>query len=266
MANVPTQPRRSARRWVRFSLRSLLLFMTLLCVILGIWLERARRQHEIVTAIRDAGGYVEYEVEDAKAIPPPAPFWHAAPYGQDLADCVESVTIDDRRLLPHVARLNGVKTLTVADSALCDDDLNSIQRMYGLKSIRLLGDEHGGFFSGNPGLHRINESYFHDEAQLSDLSLPILATVQSLEEIVIHGGDYSKPAIQELARLRNLRVLYVDFGDRAKSRPEKDWVAPFEKMPQLESLTLLSPPSAVYTESTRPWAVKDTRDWINENY
>ena len=266
MAFAPTQSTQPVRRWLSFSLRSLLIFVTVLCFTLGIWLERARRQHEIVRAIRDSGGYVEYEIEDPKGIPPPAPFWHSAPYGQDLADCVESVTIDDRRLLPKVARLYDVKRLTIEDSALCDGDLDPILQMSGLKSIRLMGEPHGGRFSGNPGLFRIDVSFFHYEARLSDLALAKLATHPTLEEIVVHGGEYSKAGIQELTKLRTLRVLYIDFADDAKSSPEKDWVGAFESMPKREEITLLSPTSWVYTDGNRPWVVKDKRDWINENY
>jgi len=191
MIIAPTQSKRRLRRWLSFSLRSLLVFVTVLCVCLGIWLERARRQHEIVKAIRDSGGYVEYEIEDSKAIPAPAPFWHSALYGQDLADCVESVAIEDRRLLPQVARLYGVTSVSVEDSGLRDDDLDSIQQMHVLKSVRLMGKDHGGIFTGNPGLYRIDVSFFHNEVQLSDLALTKLAAHPTLEEVVIHGGEYS---------------------------------------------------------------------------
>ena len=249
-----------------FSLRSLLVCVTVICISLGIWLERARRQQEIVKAIRDAGGHVEYEFEDAKAIPRREPFWHSAPYGQDLVDCVESVTINDRRLLSPVARLYGVKSLTVEDSALCDEDLGSIQKMHRLRSLRLMGNAHEGMFSGNPSLFRIDESFFHHEAQLTDRALAKLAVHSTLAEVIIHGGDYSKTGIQELAKLRTLRVLYIDFAERAESQPEKDWLTSFRDLPHLQGITLLSSPNAAYTVSTRPWVVKEGRDWINEHF
>ena len=51
------------RRWFRFSLRMLLVVVTVLCVWLAIKVNAARRQKEAVAAILSAGGTVNYDYQ-----------------------------------------------------------------------------------------------------------------------------------------------------------------------------------------------------------
>jgi hypothetical protein len=53
-------PRRK-RRWLQFGLPTLLALVTVLCVVLGLWVQRAERQRRTVAAIRQPGAYVEYD-------------------------------------------------------------------------------------------------------------------------------------------------------------------------------------------------------------
>jgi hypothetical protein len=55
---VPTT--RSARRWLRFSLRTFLWVLTALCIWLGVKVNQARRQKEAVEALLDLGATVRY--------------------------------------------------------------------------------------------------------------------------------------------------------------------------------------------------------------
>src|SRR5687768_4773908 len=55
------------RRWLRYSLRSLFVLVTLTSVMLGVWVNRAERQRRAVAAIRAAGGTVRYDYEQAGA-------------------------------------------------------------------------------------------------------------------------------------------------------------------------------------------------------
>jgi hypothetical protein len=57
------QPSRPRRRWLRFSLRTLLLVVTLVAVALSVWVNQAERQRRAVAAIRAAGGWVKYDYE-----------------------------------------------------------------------------------------------------------------------------------------------------------------------------------------------------------
>jgi hypothetical protein len=54
---------RANRRWLRFSLRGLLLIVAIFCVWLGIKVNAARRQAEAVAAILKAGGTVNFDYQ-----------------------------------------------------------------------------------------------------------------------------------------------------------------------------------------------------------
>ena len=58
-----TQPPKRRRRWLSFSLRTLLVVITIFCVALGYWVHRANRQKAVVKWVEDNGGYVHYEFE-----------------------------------------------------------------------------------------------------------------------------------------------------------------------------------------------------------
>ena len=68
---TPPKPR---RRWFQFSLRTLFVLLTVLCVWLAVTVNRARKQREAVAAIEAVGGMVLYEhqYDDSE---PPGPKW-----------------------------------------------------------------------------------------------------------------------------------------------------------------------------------------------
>src|SRR5262245_19997517 len=57
MTDTPT----AKRRWLRFSLRTMLLLITALCIWLGYQVNAARRQREALAAIARAGGTVYFD-------------------------------------------------------------------------------------------------------------------------------------------------------------------------------------------------------------
>src|SRR5204863_3831428 len=91
------------RRWFRFSLRMLLLIVTVLCVWLGFKVNAARQQHEAIESIRRVQGSVTFDHEwspipgfpgrysvDRGAVPP-APAWLRNLMGDELFRVVRSV-------------------------------------------------------------------------------------------------------------------------------------------------------------------------------
>src|SRR5262245_18637753 len=87
----------SKRRWLRFSLRTLLLAMTVFCVWLAIKVNAAREQRQIVKMVQGLGGTVWYDYEcDADGVrlnPPPEPSWLAKLLGVDFLHNVIAVRI-----------------------------------------------------------------------------------------------------------------------------------------------------------------------------
>ncbi len=51
------------KRWLRFSLRTMLMLMTILCVWLGFKVHRAERQKAAIAWVESVGGAVSYDYE-----------------------------------------------------------------------------------------------------------------------------------------------------------------------------------------------------------
>jgi hypothetical protein len=92
------------RRWLRFSLRTLLVVVVLLSVPLG-WfalkMREAERQRRAVEAITEAGGWVRYDWaldesgRDSGRQGPPAPAWLLKLVGEDLFSDIACVHLAD---------------------------------------------------------------------------------------------------------------------------------------------------------------------------
>ena len=74
MTTNHTTPSKPRRRWFQFSLRTLMVLVTVLCVWLGLVSERARKQREAVAAIEALGGWVWYDYQNSGQ-EPPGPKW-----------------------------------------------------------------------------------------------------------------------------------------------------------------------------------------------
>lgn len=60
MSDTKQQPKRK-RRWLRYSIRTLLIVVTIFCVALGYWVNRANRQRDVVKWVEENGGSVTYD-------------------------------------------------------------------------------------------------------------------------------------------------------------------------------------------------------------
>jgi hypothetical protein len=86
---MPTLTPKPKRRWYQFSQRTLLVLVLLVSIglsWLGIKMNQARRQREVVKAILEAGGavYYDYEYKQSGNPEPPAPAWLRKLFGDDL--------------------------------------------------------------------------------------------------------------------------------------------------------------------------------------
>ena len=64
MKSATLHPKR--RRWLRFSLRTLLLLTAVIAAWLGVQVNKAQKQRAAVAAIQEAGGKVHYDWENAE--------------------------------------------------------------------------------------------------------------------------------------------------------------------------------------------------------
>jgi hypothetical protein len=219
--SAPRAPRRR-RSWRRFSLRCLLLFVTLFCVFAG-WfgtkLREGERQRAVVARLSELGWKVEYDYEpdpdaarhrlilrwdqDEPRLPAgnddstaPGAKWLRDWLGRDVFDHVIAASQDtvqlgappplisdtDFELLFAFPRLNW---LVIPDSALTEA---SIARLTEFANLEYLG---------------------MDEGRLNDAWLAAIGRCQSLKELAIYqDSSFASPAgLEHLGELVNLKRL-----------------------------------------------------------
>jgi hypothetical protein len=149
------------RRWAQFSLATMFVVVTALCVWLAVVVNRAQRQRDAVAAIEALGGWVGYAEN-----PPGRRFlaWLPRDYTDDVVSVVlpeSPTTFNDRDLihlrpLPHLQRLQlndqvtdaglrelmgltGLQILVLAGTPVTDGGLRQIRRFTDLEHLYFAG-------------------------------------------------------------------------------------------------------------------------------
>lgn len=139
--------RRSRRRWFQFSIRMLLVVVTLLCVALSMWVVPAERQRRAVEAFEKLGGHVFYVGEQTASDSIPKSLltlrrWLPRVYFNEVIEvhlihCIE-VTDDD---LVHLRELTGLQELWLPNTSVTDAGLDHLQGLTGLQYLHLGGTQ-----------------------------------------------------------------------------------------------------------------------------
>jgi hypothetical protein len=201
-ASKVSTPKR--RFWPRFTLRVLLVFVTLVGVGLGFWTHwtnRARQQRRIVEQIEQGGGMVCYEREGPGA-PEPRNFaveWLATILSRDYLEGIVQVSLHNREAIPNLPKLHGLETIGIRDANLDDSDLTAIANCRDLV-VLYIGDAY--FFGDNV-----------PKSQISDRSLILIARLPKLEIAHVHGTGFTRAGIEALAQSPTLRSLEIGLCD-----------------------------------------------------
>jgi hypothetical protein len=194
---MATKPK---RRWSRYSLRTLLVFMTVASAGLG-WLgikvQQAQRQKEAVEAIKKLGGYVFYDYEIVGDDPikkfdpdktPPGPGWLSKVVGKDLFANVVSVNC------PH--------------SRVTDADLVHLQ-----------------------SLKHCNQLSLFNAARITDVGLVHLRTLTELEHLDLTNAEVTDAGLEHLQGLMHLKTLSLNSDQvtnvgllHLRTCPELNWL------------------------------------------
>jgi hypothetical protein len=197
------------RSHLRFTLRTLLLAITALCIWLGIHTQRASRQKAIVEEIQKNVGSVTYDFEyDPKGRAARGeswvPRWLRDRLGIDFFHNVKQVHTRERTLLPKVASFSSLEELTIWDHELTDTDLEPLRGHRRLKILRLASDQHTTLSGDYP-----------DTTLIGDPGLQLIGELPALEEAAIDGYHITGKGLVELAKSRSLRSIYVEQCDAA---------------------------------------------------
>ncbi len=195
---MPADPKtisRSWRRYLRFSVRGLIV----LVLVIGLWLgwivRSAHIQRDAVAAIEGAGGQVIYDFEWKNGNPMPGGKRSTAGRLADLigVDYFGHVTdvwlypssTDADVVLAQVGRLAGLERLRLSQSSCSDAALAHLE---GLSELSLL---------------------YLNNTRITDAGLSHLKSLTSLEVLDLHDTRVSDAGLAYLKRLTNLSGLYL---------------------------------------------------------
>jgi hypothetical protein len=213
---IKADPPKRKRRWFQFSLRTLMIVVTVFAIVggwFGAKMERARRQKATVEAIRKSVGWAgyDYQVEPSgQLIPnatPPSPAWLRKMLGDDFfADVISAGVNTDRgagiltqfdrlqfaRLelfvtdagMEHVAGLSQLQGLDLGSSKVTDAGLHHIQRLNGLRRLTL-------------------------PPRVTDAGMRYLADLGQLQVLLVFGKSITDAGLEHLKGLKQLETLNV---------------------------------------------------------
>jgi hypothetical protein len=184
-------PRRT-RRFLRFSLRALLIVVAICSVWLGIAFHRAREQARAVAGIKAVPGYVfyDFQVDAAEGIDPSAtsdvPSWLLDSLGVDF--------------------FHNVTVVGFEGPPVTDDQLAAIESLGELEYLVV------GPYVSSKGLVHLRGltkllSLNVASSAIDDAGLRHLAALQRLEYLAIQGAPITDSGLEHLKGLENLRDL-----------------------------------------------------------
>lgn len=230
MPETKQKPRRR-RRWLRYSLRSFFVVLTIFCVALGYWVHRAKRQQAAVKWVIENGGIARYDFEfDEKGdnidnAKPSGPKWLQAFLGNDYFGTVVHVDLSASEVkdVTPLAQLGHLEHLN-----LWDTQVSNLSPLSSLKSLKylFLDDTQVSDLSPLTHLTRL-ESLTLGSTQVSDLTP--LAGMTRLKWLPL--DDTQVRDLTPLAGLSNLRILDLN------NTQVRD-ITPLTGLTNLESLSL----------------------------
>jgi hypothetical protein len=193
MAAGPVSP--TWRRYLRFSVRRLIVVVLVIGAGLGWIVRQAHIQRDAVAAIMQTGGSIRYDWEwkDGNPIPggkPWAPRWLVDRIGVDyfghvtaaVSHHMSAATSD--AVIAQVGRLTGIQSLNLHDSSISDSGLVHLKGLTNLQVLLLY------------------------RTQVSDAGLVHLKGLTNLSALQLDGTQVTDAGVEELKRaLPSLRII-----------------------------------------------------------
>jgi len=158
----------------RFNLRSLMIFVTFLCVWMGYYFDAVRRQRQAVQAIRTLNGRITYDydlleengIEELKW-----KRWMRSKLGAEYVAQVDQVWFTGREIEPI-----GMGHYGWPKSEICDDDLELFEDLPALTDLCLI------------------------DTHVTDRGVPLLKRLKSLQGLCVTGTRITPAGIADLRR------------------------------------------------------------------
>jgi len=243
-ADQPAPRAKRRRRWLQYSLRSLLIF-TAICAVGAGWLarriEQKRREREAADSLEKRGAQVVYDYQsiypDAE---PYGPAWLRGLLGENFFSGVREVTFRYRDSRLYDADLKDVGMLTSLESLdtwgqpeIGDAALSNLKRLTTLRELSLNGAHITNAGLENlSGMNRLRVLCL-DETPVGDEGMSCLAGLTQLENLSLANTKVGDLGMRRLIRLVNLRSLCLSSNEISN-----DGLVALESMPRLETLCL----------------------------
>lgn len=212
------------RRWFQFSLRTVILVVTAICVLLFLLTNSAKKQKEAVAWVEAQGGSVDYEWSlDAKGdvdrriqrpeINKPIG-WLIDTLGDDYFYDVVRVWVGSSTVKPPLSDISALSRFPkITELWLTRINVNDLEPLANMKKLErlLLNYSQVSDLSALAGLKHLEDLDLH-HTQVNDLSS--LAEVKSLKSLDLAGTPVSD--LSALAGLKNLEHLNLDRTRRSK--------------------------------------------------
>lgn len=258
-----TAPPAARRRgWgLRFSLRGLLIVITLLCVSLAWRLHRAKQQREAVLAIRAASGWVYYDYQhydpttckfDDKAVPW-EPQWLQAHLGVDFFHDVEAVNMSfhgqgsprrdekapDPPIAQHLAHLPRLRFLGLTEGACNDEGMRHVGQLRHLEVLLFwdapqITDAGAVHLTNMPSLTCLHIG----SSQVGDRGLATIARLPRLDSLSMQRNNFTDAGLASLAGNPRIEKLWLGGLDDRVSRITNAGVLHLATLPALQELDL----------------------------
>jgi hypothetical protein len=191
-------------RWFRFSLRTLLVLITLISLVLGCYIVRVRNEQQAALTINEASGAIVYDwqirppgSDPAVESTPPGPAWIRKFLGPHWLDRIVEVRLNENSNPDKKNRF-----------ALVSPHLEKLQL---LRSLQLYGENCGNFdFQLLGRLRQLEELTLYKKTEITQDDAAALAAATHLRELHIKSAKISAKALSELAAMPNLEELDID--------------------------------------------------------
>lgn len=240
---IPTR----RRRWFQFSLRTLLILLTVSAVWLGYFVERARTQREVVKALRGKGRmYYRHwltgqRIETLRSLPEPD--WLRRLVGNEYFFRPHYVVVDAAGpILDRLREIDSIQAITVADGGpITSEHVGAIAGIRSLTKVNLgqmvqfpLLSFDGSTLDRLADLPHL-KAIDLDALTINDDDLTRLARVKQLERLQIFRGQVTHAGLRHLTalpRLTRLELWDLPLTDEG--------MVHLKCLPSLQSLTLVN--------------------------